>query len=109
MQKPRLFLQLESANRRGICSTPSMLSIQLSIDPDIIRDHAVRQEFEISCRTLTPLRSPLTAGSFNPARTLGPAVVGGIWTIYWLYWLAQSLVWPARCISIAVFSDGAEQ
>lgn len=31
---------------------------------------------------------PLTGGSFNPARTLGPAVVGQIWTAHWLYWLA---------------------
>ena len=31
---------------------------------------------------------PLTGGSFNPARTLGPAIVGGIWTVHWLYWAA---------------------
>lgn len=31
---------------------------------------------------------PLTGGSFNPARTLGPALVGGIWTAHWLYWAA---------------------
>ena len=31
---------------------------------------------------------PLTGGSFNPARTLGPAVVGGVWAAHWLYWLA---------------------
>lgn len=31
---------------------------------------------------------PLTGGSFNPARTLGPAVVGNIWSAHWLYWIA---------------------
>ena len=34
---------------------------------------------------------PLTGGSFNPARTLGPAVAGGVWTAHWLYWAAPIL------------------
>jgi MIP family channel proteins len=31
---------------------------------------------------------PLTGGSFNPARSLGPALAGGGWTSHWLYWAA---------------------
>jgi aquaporin NIP len=34
---------------------------------------------------------PLTGGSFNPARSLGPAVAGGAWTSHWLYWVAPVL------------------
>ncbi len=34
---------------------------------------------------------PLTGGSFNPARSLGPALVGGLWEAHWLYWLAPIL------------------
>jgi MIP family channel proteins len=31
---------------------------------------------------------PLTGGSFNPARSLGPALVSGDWRAHWLYWAA---------------------
>jgi MIP family channel proteins len=31
---------------------------------------------------------PLTGGSFNPARSLGPALLSRTWTAHWLYWLA---------------------
>ncbi len=39
----------------------------------------------------TVFAGPLTGGSFNPARSLGPAIAGGVWTAHWLYWVAPIL------------------
>ncbi|HEX8394464.1 MAG TPA: MIP family channel protein [Longimicrobium sp.] len=34
---------------------------------------------------------PLTGASMNPARSLGPAISGGIWEGHWIYWAAPIL------------------
>jgi glycerol uptake facilitator-like aquaporin len=40
---------------------------------------------------------PLTGASMNPARSLGPAVAGGIWDAHWIYWAA-----PVTAMLVAV-------
>lgn len=40
---------------------------------------------------LVGAEAPLSGTSTNPARSLGPSLVAGIWSSWWIYWIAPAL------------------
>lgn len=49
---------------------------------------------------------PITGASMNPARSLGPALVGNIWQHHWLYWVAPIIGAQLAVLIYGFLSNG---
>lgn len=49
---------------------------------------------------------PITGASMNPVRSLGPALVGGIWQHHWVYWIAPILGAQLAVLIYSQLSNG---
>ncbi|KAM9617032.1 uncharacterized protein ACIBXB_020933 isoform 1-T1 [Morphnus guianensis] len=55
-------------------------------------------------------QGPFSGGSMNPARSLGPAIVTGVWDDHWVYWLGPVLGAVLAGLSYEfIFAPGASR
>ncbi len=45
----------------------------------------------LTVAALILLAGPISGASMNPARSFGPALVGGAWTAHWIYWIGPAI------------------
>jgi aquaporin Z len=60
--------------------------------------------FPILYAIMVPLEASISGTSTNPARSLGPSVISGVWDGWWIYWIgpfAGALLASFACSALA--------
>lgn len=57
---------------------------------------------------LAACMGPITGASMNPARSLGPALISGVWQHHWVYWVSPILGAQLAALSYRKITNGFE-
>jgi len=53
---------------------------------------------------MVPIEAVISGTSTNPARSLGPAVISGVWTDWWIYWIGPLLGALLACLACSMLA-----
>ncbi len=90
----------------ALCTFFLMLSVLASVvDPRAHKLGGLPVGLTVAAMVL--FAGPFTGGSFNPARTFGPAICGRHWELHWTYWFGPVLGAAAAALAYRAFWEPA--